>query len=264
MSEGSRVDRVEVPPADPLVTPSPLATRLGARSAGHPVRVAVAITAAGILIITPIVIGFGEVVMRAPSIDAYDHAAVDRIEPLRADLETYATIGSFFGESLVLGAVTGVAMVVLAVRRRWIALGLLAVGVVVEGVVSLTASTVVARPRPWASPLDPTPDVGSFPSGHTAGAVVIYGTLAAIVAARVERPALRRLAWGVAVGLSSAVGVSRIVLGMHHPADEAGSLLEAYGSLVVGLIAVGAAVVAERSHDRRTDVPSSEPAIARR
>ena len=79
---------------------------------------------------------------------------------------------------------------------------------------------------------------------------MLYGTLAAIVIARTRHTAVRVLAWILAIALPAWVGVSRMVLGMHHPTDEVGSLLGAYGCMVFALFATQAAVVAAREEER--------------
>ena len=61
---------------------------------------------------------------------------------------------------------------------------------------------------------------GSFPSGHSADTTALsIGIAIVLVAVAVRRPAERVAVFGLAVALSLAVGVSRLVLGVHWPTD---------------------------------------------
>jgi len=96
---------------------------------------------------------------------------------------------------------------------------------------------VIAIERPPTS-LHHTPTGGNgIPSGHTSGAVTVYGTLAALYA--VGPTWLRYGAAAVAAGL---VGLSRVVIGVHYPADVV-------GGAVLGIAVIGATVWA-RDQDR--------------
>lgn len=67
----------------------------------------------------------------------------------------------------------------------------------------------------------------SFPSGHSANAVTVYGSLAA-------HEKKRKLLWALAFVLPLLVGFSRVVVGAHYPTDVFGGW--ALGLLVVLLI----------------------------
>jgi len=63
----------------------------------------------------------------------------------------------------------------------------------------------------------------SFPSGHALGALVLYGFLAFILAT--EFPKASQLIYAITVFLISAIGLSRLYLGVHWPTD----VLAGYG-----------------------------------
>jgi undecaprenyl-diphosphatase len=92
-------------------------------------------------------------------------------------------------------------------------------GLTVEITVFLSVTFLVDRPRPGVPHLSSLPATSSFPSGHTAASVVLYGGLALAVHSLTERRALRVAAWSVAVVIALTVGVSRVYRGMHHPSD---------------------------------------------
>ncbi len=57
----------------------------------------------------------------------------------------------------------------------------------------------------------------SFPSGHALGSAVVYGFLAILLASRY--PHYRLGIFGGAVVIVSAIGLSRLFLGVHYPTD---------------------------------------------
>jgi membrane-associated phospholipid phosphatase len=140
---------------------------------------------------------------------------------------TATLVGTTMAQTETVIAVTAVIVLVLRWRLgRWHeSLFLLAV-MAGELVVFLGVTAVVHEARPPVARLDPAPPTSSYPSGHTAAAVALYGALAILVL-RVwgRRPA----AWLAAVLLACVpfyVGFSRLYRGMHYPSDVlAGALL---------------------------------------
>lgn len=132
---------------------------------------------------------------------------------------------------LVSGAVAGVAAA-LMLRREW-PLMLLVIALVGELVLFLNAAILVGRPRPAVPHLDAAlPPTSSFPSGHTAAAICLYGGVAAIVL-RGVRAWWRWLVLGVAVVVIVAVAAARLYRGAHYPTDVLGSVLFAVPWLLV-------------------------------
>ncbi|HEX3783922.1 MAG TPA: phosphatase PAP2 family protein [Pseudonocardiaceae bacterium] len=121
-----------------------------------------------------------------------------------------------------LGALAMAAIVLFLRQRRWDAVRLVAVAGS-AWVVALAVKDVFNRPRPpaslWLLRPDPT---GSFPSGHTTTAVVIF-LCACVLAWRLRRVRLVVIAIGLVYAL--AVGASRLYLGDHYPTDVLGSFL---------------------------------------
>ena len=83
------------------------------------------------------------------------------------------------------------------------------------------------------------PRATAFPSGHALFAFCFFTAGAALLAPRLQHPALRWLVWAVAASLILAIGFSRIYLGVHYPSD----VLAGYA---VGLIWSSVIIVGDR------------------
>ena len=137
--------------------------------------------------------------------------------------------------------VAGVAAIVTIVLlfRRWGRQAfLLVAGLAIELSVFLAANKIVARPRPAVSHLGGTPSTFSFPSGHTAATVVLYGGIAVIVMVATTRWWPRIVMWSLAVVLVVAVGLSRVYRGEHYPTDVLAGLVLGIGSLAAGVFII--------------------------
>lgn len=107
----------------------------------------------------------------------------------------------------------------LAMRRHWLTLALVLGGTISGSLAVGMIKTLVGRPRP--SVIDHLVDAwsASFPSGHAANSATIYLTLALLLMQIVEQRAVRWYLIAVAVLLVTAIGVSRVYLGVHWPSD---------------------------------------------
>lgn len=112
--------------------------------------------------------------------------------------------------------------------HRWRESLFLAGVVALEATVFLVTTLVINRPRPLVSHLDTAPPTSSFPSGHTAAALALYG--AVILVTRYH--GVRWPVWFLLL-IPLAVGVSRLYRGMHHPSDVIAGLLLGVGCLAL-------------------------------
>ena len=104
-----------------------------------------------------------------------------------------------------------------------------------EVLIFLASAAVVGRPRPPVPHLDGVlPPTSSFPSGHTAAAVCLYGALAALVL-RGTRAWWRWVVLALAVALVVGVAFARLYRGAHHPTDVLTSVAFAVPWLLVTL-----------------------------
>jgi undecaprenyl-diphosphatase len=83
-------------------------------------------------------------------------------------------------------------------------------------IVTLKLAFHRARPEPFFGPI---PDGYSFPSGHALGSFVFYGVIAGVLSSRIGSQLTRILIWSTASMLITAIGLSRIYLGVHYPTD---------------------------------------------
>ena len=99
---------------------------------------------------------------------------------------------------------------------------------------------VVGRARPPVRLRLITETAASFPSGHAADSTAFYVTLAVVVAVVLLRRPLARVGTvAIAALLSAAIGISRLVLGVHWPTDVlAGWMLGTIVAMTVSLFTV--------------------------
>ncbi|MDT4894700.1 MAG: hypothetical protein QOE97_3735 [Pseudonocardiales bacterium] len=159
-----------------------------------------------------------------PSLDSADLRFVNLVARHRGDEWTaLAKALSFAGQPAVLIAVSAVAAIGLALRRRVVDIAALVLAVIGGTVVSDTVKVLVDRPRPPIEHLVMVTSA-SFPSGHATQTAAIVPVLALVLAPA----AYRRWALAVAVLFVLGVGWSRVYLGVHYASDViAGWLLGA-------------------------------------
>jgi undecaprenyl-diphosphatase len=126
----------------------------------------------------------------------------------------------------VAGAALALFVAARLVFKRWREAAFVLCALVGEVTIFVTTTLLVHRARPNVVRLDHAPSTSSFPSGHTAAAVALYGAAAILVVRYSTRAAWRRVAVALAIVLPLAVAGSRLYRGMHYPTDVlAGALL---------------------------------------
>ena len=238
-----------------------IAERFGGRYRDHrPAVVAFWLVLAGFLVTAATLILVGLFITHGPyaaPIDRWD-AAVSRwfVDHRTPTWNSVTVVGSGLGMTEVIVGLELLAVLVLAIVRRWRDAAFLVCAVTLEASVALTSSIVVDRPRPSVIRLDDVPPTKSFPSGHTAAAIALYVGLAIILTPHVRNAALRGIIWLLAVLIPVFVGFSRIYRGMHHTTDVLGSLI--LGSLAIGFAWLIVACVAAVWRERRDASPPTQ------
>jgi membrane-associated phospholipid phosphatase len=150
------------------------------------------------------------------------------------------------------------AIVVLSVSRLGRQIAVLGIGLGVELAAYLSITYLVDRPRPSVEATAAFPSTPSFPSGHVAAAVVLYGGLAIVVWSLDASRAVRGAAVVVAFVLPTLVAWSRVYEGLHYPTDVVAGVLLGASCLVVAVNAADLVPVVSTSDDT---APGSVPEV---
>ena len=127
------------------------------------------------------------------------------------------------GDPRIVVPLTGIAFVVLFVKRHRLAALFFAINAMGGAALSYFLKLAFSKPRPqlWDSAIEEV--TFSYPSGHALGSVVIYGFLSYIFAKLYPRSSVAIYAFAAFMILS--IGFSRLYLGVHWPTD----ILAGYG-----------------------------------
>jgi undecaprenyl-diphosphatase len=224
------------------------ATRIRRPTGGHSLAGPVAVSAGAFAFTVLLLL----VRLRWTPLESVDHGLAADLNSLVADnrvlvavLRVVTTLGSYG----ILSWLIGLGAVVLLLRRLY----RLAVYLVVTGVGAIILDPVlkaaVGRLRPVVADPVAFGQGNSFPSGHALGSSVCYGALMLVFLPALPRRARRPLVVGVAV-LVAAIGISRVMLGVHYLSDVVGAWC--LGVAWLGLTAYAFEVWRRGSGDRVT------------
>jgi undecaprenyl-diphosphatase len=191
--------------------------------------------------------------MQWAPLESADHGAATRLNSLVAGHSVVVSIVkavTWLGSGGVLWTLIGAAAIVLAIRRRWRLTAYLLVTGAGALVLDPVLKALVGRLRPVVAHPVAHGNGNSFPSGHSLSSIVCYGALF-LVFLPAARGKWRRVFTAVIVTLIAAIGISRLLLGVHYVSDVLGGW--ALGITWLGITAFAFEISRQVSGERVTD-----------
>ena len=232
----------------PVLEPQPggpaerVARRIGAT---HPIRVFLVVVLAGYALLAALTISVGllltELLVPVHGFEKWDNDINRWLAEHRSSVVTdLSWLGSTVAGGLVIPAVVGLLLVAFVVKRHWLLAAFTLFVICIESGSYRATTLVVERDRPPVHRLEGLDPTASFPSGHIAATVALYGGLLLLLASWVGRRWFSALAIVLTIALALFVGWARMYRGMHHLTDSA-------AGVIMGLLALGITVFAARA-----------------
>jgi membrane-associated phospholipid phosphatase len=151
-----------------------------------------------------------------------------------------SAVGSTMAGGTVIVPLIGLAALGLVIARRWRMASFIVQAGLVEALAYAFTVKFVQRSRPSVPQLDTYNPLHSFPSGHVAASIAVYGALALLLTAHFRAAWIRIPLWTLVAAIPPFVAWSRMYRGEHHPIDVT-------AGAVMGLVALGIALFAARA-----------------
>ncbi|MBS4173166.1 phosphatase PAP2 family protein [Bacillus sp. FJAT-49736] len=152
-------------------------------------------------------------------------------------LTTIMLFITFFGSVKGVALITFIACICLYITRHRLLAMYLAITVALgAGAFNQILKLIFKRARPDIQPIIEQSGY-SFPSGHSMGSMILYGSLAFILYKVYNRLWAKIIGVIIGVFLVIIIGISRIYLGVHYPSDVVGGYLAGAFWILICMIA---------------------------
>jgi undecaprenyl-diphosphatase len=168
----------------------------------------------------------------------------------RTSDRTHASLlGSIVAGGVVLPIIVGLVALVCVALRRWRIAAFAVFALAVESASYRATTLVIHSHRPRVVRLETLPVNASYPSGHTAAAIAVYGGLVLLLTSRFASGVFRMSAWAFVLAMVTFVALARMYRGMHHPLDIAGGVFVGVAAVIVIVFACRTAGAAAEGRD---------------
>jgi membrane-associated phospholipid phosphatase len=241
----------------PLLEPAPsgpAARFADAVGPGHPVRVFLAAAIGGYLLLVTFMVLLGllltRVILHIHAVSAWDASASRWLAGTRTPtLVDLSWVGSTLAGGVVIPILVGGLLLLFVLHRRWRLAAFTLFVICIESGAYRATSLVIHRDRPDVHRLETLPVNASYPSGHTAASIALFGGLLLVLASRVESLALRIMLWSLVIVIPAFVIWARLLRGMHHVTDTAAGVILGILALCITVFAARAAGAAAARRD---------------
>jgi undecaprenyl-diphosphatase len=237
------------------------------RLAGHMQRIPALLVTwivanVGALLLASVMIGIGffitNVLLPIDSVSRADDWLPKWLEGRRTPFwDDVSYVASTLADRPVVIPLLAAVVLYLVMRKRWRMASFVVQAALAEVLMYGLVVYFVSRQRPPVEQLDPFNLRHSYPSGHVAASVAIYGALALLLAAHFKDIRARVAIWTIAACFPLIVAASRIYRGEHHPIDVIAGAFMGVGALCIALFAARTArrVAEIRGERHAAEVP---------
>ena len=198
--------------------------------------------------------------VREGGTQSFDEAVLRRLDAVQAPwVDGFMVEVTALGNGLVVLAIAVVAATFLWLTRHRYSAALLASATLGSILLNTMLKAYFDRPRPQVVSWGTHVSTSSFPSGHATSAIVVYATVAYLVA-RLQR---RRLSRAITMAISAVVvlliAASRLFLGVHYPTDVLAGLVSglAWAAFCMVLLEAAARLVRrDRDGEEAMEAPT--------
>ncbi|MCE4047370.1 MULTISPECIES: phosphatase PAP2 family protein [Bacillaceae] len=174
--------------------------------------------------------------IQGAEIIAFDQVIIDYIQSFESDATTeWTVILTDLGSIKFIAVAVVVGTVLLCLYRKFSLAAFLICAPALGGLLNKFLKWIFKRERPDILPLI-TEHGYSFPSGHSMGSLIFYGS-AAYVFLHIWKTAGKKAATIIIACLVILmIGISRIYLGVHYPTDVVGGFAVGFAFLLVCIL----------------------------